>query len=349
MPLYIDLHIDDNLTPEIVKQYHVADEAIQAKYGVRYLQVLLNQPQGQLFCLVEGPDKESCIKVHQESHGNVACNILEITERDFNALLANKLKDGSDFTLNRDGTLDTGNRGILSLNLIGSPDDYKKAKKIIKGLFHNKEWQGGEHFVNQLLGVFDSCTTAVEAGLRIRDEMSNGALPIELRMGVSIGPPLKEKGDFFEAVKRSADDLSVIAMNGQITISSKALQLYEGDEQRVANALKVITIADEKFLNHVIHCTENMWNLNNITIADFADELGMSKSQLTRKLSALTNLSPNDFLKEYRLRKSISFMVDQQMNIAEITMAIGFTNPSYFAKCFRARFGKTPSEYMTTK
>jgi hypothetical protein len=77
MPLYIDLHIDNKLTSELIKKCHVADKAIQEKYGVRYLQILLNQPQGYLFCLVDGLDKESCAKVHQEAYGNIACNILE--------------------------------------------------------------------------------------------------------------------------------------------------------------------------------------------------------------------------------------------------------------------------------
>ena len=86
--------------------------------------------------MVEGPDKESCAKVHQEAHGNIACNILEITESDFSALLSNKPKDGLDFTLNKDGTLDTGNRTILSLSLIGSPEHHKASKEIIKGVFH---------------------------------------------------------------------------------------------------------------------------------------------------------------------------------------------------------------------
>ena len=41
-------------------------------------------------------------------------------------------------------------------------------------------------------------------------------------------------------------------------------------------------------------------------------------------------------------------MASHGLNIAEVTMAIGFTNPSYFSKCFRKRFGKAPSDYKTT-
>jgi AraC-like DNA-binding protein len=331
MPLYIDLHIDHNLTLDIIKQFHVADKSIQAKYGVRYLQILLNQPQGYLFCLVEGPDKESCAKVHQEAHGNIACNILEITEADFSSLLANKQTDSLDFTLNSDGTLDTGTRVLLYLNLLGSPD----------------QGRTGESFENRLIVVLDSSTAAIDKAILIRDKIIASALQIELRMAVNMGPPLQEKGSFFEDVRRSVDYFSFISMNGQVTVSSKIMQLYTGDHKET-HAVKVLSPPDEKFLSQVMECVEKIWDKNDITMPDFAREIGMSKSQLARKLKALSNLSPNDFLKEYKLRRAIALMEDRNLNIAEVTMAIGFSNPSYFTKCFRKRFGMAPSDYLVT-
>src|SRR5258706_615891 len=188
MPLYIDLHIDHDLTLDIIKKYHLADKALQAKYGVRYLQILLNQPQGYLFCLVEGPDKESCAKVHQEAHGNIACNILEITEGEFGALVANKQTDGMDFTLNGDGTFDTGTRVLLYLNLLGSPEQYRVTKEIIKEELDQNKGRTGESFENQLMVVFDSSTTAVDTAIRVRNKVVKSAIPIEMRMAVNLGP-----------------------------------------------------------------------------------------------------------------------------------------------------------------
>jgi len=348
MPLYIDLHIDRNLTLDIIKKFHVADKAIQAKYGVRYLQILLNQPQGYLFCLVEGPDKESCAKVHQEAHGSIACNILEITESDFSALLANKQTDSMDFTLNSDGTLDTGTRVLLYINLLGPPEHYREAKEIIKDALDQEQVRTAESFENRLIVVLDSSTTAVDKAMQIRDKIIGSAIPIEMRLAVNLGPPLLEKGNFFEDVRRSVDHFSFLSSNGQITLSSKVMQLYTGEHHAISQAVKVVTPPDEKFLNQVMECVEHVWDKSDLTMPDFAREVGMSKSQLARKLKALSGLSPNDFLKEYKLRRAIALMEDQNMNIAEVTMAIGFSNPSYFTKCFRKRFGKAPSDYLIT-
>src|SRR5690349_1521780 len=186
MPLYIDLHIDNKLTPDLVKECHVADKAIQEKYGVRYLQILLNQPQGYLFCLVEGPDKETCAKVHREAHGNIACNILEITESDFSALLLGKQKNGHDFTLNHDGSLDTGTRVILSIGVIGAQQYYQDAHIIIQHALKEYDGRQGASLDGRLTAVFDSCTTAINAGLAIKNKIF-GVLPLEVRMGVSMG------------------------------------------------------------------------------------------------------------------------------------------------------------------
>mgnify|MGYP003546818225 FL=1 len=73
MPLYMDFHKIENLTVEAVKTAHIADVAIQEKYGVRYHQFWVNELAGTVFCLMEGPDKESCEAVHHEAHGNIAC------------------------------------------------------------------------------------------------------------------------------------------------------------------------------------------------------------------------------------------------------------------------------------
>jgi transcriptional regulator GlxA family with amidase domain len=166
-------------------------------------------------------------------------------------------------------------------------------------------------------------------------------------MGVDIGPPLTEKGNFFENVCRSASHFSFISRRGQVSISLKVLELC-GSGELSNQAIRVIHPADKKFLNQVMACLEDVWDKSDLNIAGFARELGMSKSQLARRLNSLSALSPNDFVKEFRLRKAIHLMEEQRMNIAEVTMAVGFTNPSYFAKCFRKRFGKAPSDYKAT-
>ena len=70
MPLFMDLHKADDYdvkpTVEEIKRNHIADLAVQHKYGVKFLQYWINEEPGLVFCLMEGPDKESCAAVHRD-------------------------------------------------------------------------------------------------------------------------------------------------------------------------------------------------------------------------------------------------------------------------------------------
>jgi AraC-like DNA-binding protein len=84
------------------------------------------------------------------------------------------------------------------------------------------------------------------------------------------------------------------------------------------------------------------------TVANLGKEIGMSRPQLYRRILNLTNISPNDLIRELRLKKAESLMRRKDQNISEIALEVGFSNPSYFSKCFYDRFGALPSQYCET-
>jgi AraC-like DNA-binding protein len=86
-----------------------------------------------------------------------------------------------------------------------------------------------------------------------------------------------------------------------------------------------------------------MWNVGDFNIRTFGKKLGLSKAQLYRNMIQLSGLSPNNFIKEYRLKKAVEAIGKQQGNVSEIAYQCGFSSPSYFSKCFLERFGILPS------
>ena len=74
--------------------------------------------------------------------------------------------------------------------------------------------------------------------------------------------------------------------------------------------------------------------------------MAMSQSQLYRKTIELTGLSPNVFLKEFRLEKAKELMSKQRYSISQITYDAGFTSPSYFTKCFKKNYGLLPMAHL---
>ena len=81
MPLFIDIHKHvPGLTKDAVAGAHKRDLEVQGKHNVKYLKYWFNEGSGEVFCLVEAPDRESAIRVHREAHGLVADEIIEVQE-----------------------------------------------------------------------------------------------------------------------------------------------------------------------------------------------------------------------------------------------------------------------------
>jgi transcriptional regulator GlxA family with amidase domain len=75
--------------------------------------------------------------------------------------------------------------------------------------------------------------------------------------------------------------------------------------------------------------------------------VGLSQPQLYRNIKASTGLSPNEFIRNIRLKKAAQLIDAQAGSISQIAYDVGFSDPKYFSKCFKTLFGKTPSEYTS--
>ena len=109
----------------------------------------------------------------------------------------------------------------------------------------------------------------------------------------------------------------------------------------------VVTSLDEQFLQKALAVTEA--NLANAAfdVELFSREMGLSRTQLHRKLTALTEQSPNEFIRALRLQRAASLLQQQQGNVADVAYQVGFNSPNYFTKCFRDVYGQTPTEYAS--
>jgi AraC-like DNA-binding protein len=108
-----------------------------------------------------------------------------------------------------------------------------------------------------------------------------------------------------------------------------------------------VTSIDEQFLKHAISIAEDHIDDEFFNLDSFCMELNMSRSTLFRKLLALTNQSPVEFIRTIRLKRGASLLKQNFGTIAEIALEVGFSNPSYFAKCFRKAFGVSPKKYIS--
>ena len=85
-------------------------------------------------------------------------------------------------------------------------------------------------------------------------------------------------------------------------------------------------------------CVHDHMGDSDFDVRQFQDEMSMSRMQLFRKLKALTNHTPSEFIRNLRLKRAAKLIEGGFGNVAEVCYEVGFNNLSYFAKCFKELF-----------
>ncbi len=106
-----------------------------------------------------------------------------------------------------------------------------------------------------------------------------------------------------------------------------------------------VTSADQLFVEQMMESVEKNMSNTAYSVEDLGRDVGMSKTQLYRKLKALTDQSANEFIRTMRLKRAAQLLEQQQLTVAEVTYEVGFSDLPYFRECFKKMFGVTPSEY----
>lgn len=102
---------------------------------------------------------------------------------------------------------------------------------------------------------------------------------------------------------------------------------------------------DRKFMNKLSELLEKNIDNGNLMVADIVDELAVSRTVFFKKLKSLTGLSPIEFIKEMRIKKAAQLIETGEYNMTEISYMVGINDPRYFSKCFKSKYGITPTEY----
>ena len=103
---------------------------------------------------------------------------------------------------------------------------------------------------------------------------------------------------------------------------------------------------DKKMLMDATAIVESYIDNADFDVATFAREMCMSRTLLFTKLKALTGQTPNDFILSLRLKKATEKLInDPNALIADIAFDYGFSNPSYFIRCFKNAYDITPAAY----
>ncbi|MBN2806787.1 MAG: response regulator [Prolixibacteraceae bacterium] len=132
----------------------------------------------------------------------------------------------------------------------------------------------------------------------------------------------------------------------QILENRKILEKKARIEHISSPKIEKTASLDEKFLAKITKIIEDKIADPGLNVNLLCELAEISPKQLYRKIKQLTGLTAIEYIKTIRLKKAAMFLSNKNFTIAEVMYMVGFSNHSYFAKCFHAKFGKTPREYV---
>ncbi len=106
---------------------------------------------------------------------------------------------------------------------------------------------------------------------------------------------------------------------------------------------------DDAFFVKITQCIQSHLSEPEFTADTIADEVGMSKASLYKKVKAITGLTPHGLIKQYRLKKAADLLRNSSMSVSEVIYETGFNSRSYFYKSFNEMFHCHPKDFGGAK
>ena len=123
------------------------------------------------------------------------------------------------------------------------------------------------------------------------------------------------------------------------------IEVREDREAKEAKEIKEVREVIDPILERVMQFIDENISDSDINVGDLAAAAAVSRSGLQRKLKQTMGITPQDLLREARIKRACQLLRTSDKTVAEVAYACGFSDPKYFSKCFKQSTGKTPSEY----
>jgi len=235
----MDRHYIEGATQHAVADAHQKDLALQDKYNIKFLTYWFDEARCTAFCLIEAPNRNTIEQAHNEAHGSVPNEVLEVDPAVVDAFLG-RIKDPPPIdpsaAKSADISMDAGFRVIMFTDLKDSTlmtTLYGDTKALHLLHIHNaltrnsfKAHRGREikHTGDGFMASFVSVSDAVECAIDIQKAFAaynqeNPETSLTLRIGLSAGEPIEEHGDLFGKAVQLAARLCAHAEAAQILLA----------------------------------------------------------------------------------------------------------------------------------
>lgn len=188
----------------------------------------------------------------------------------------------------------------------------------------------------------------IELCKAIKDDSALSHIPVILLTG-DPSPEVKLKGievGAYDFISKPFDkELFTAKINGIIKNRTN-LQSYFYNEITLKSDVHKVSQEDKGFLQKCITIIEDNLMEDSFNVKTLAADLGMSHSNLYKKIKATSGQSINGFIRFIRLRKAAELLINTNLNINEAAFRVGINDSKYFREQFQKLFKLTPSEFI---
>ncbi|MEM6698609.1 MAG: ATP-binding protein, partial [Bacteroidota bacterium] len=135
----------------------------------------------------------------------------------------------------------------------------------------------------------------------------------------------------------------LVRLEMMVEKQQKIAAYFSQDTNTVADIVEEDVQIEHEFIQKVRSIVERHYTDDRFGLPQLCQKVGMSRSQLYRKMKALINIAPSDFIRTYRLQQAKRLLETTDLNVSEVVWEVGFTNLPHFSKIFQEEFGVSPS------
>ncbi len=243
MPIFLDRHDLKGLTAADVAEVHRKDLEVQDQYGVRFLTYWFDESRGTGFCLIDAPDIETAMQVHDEAHGDVAKNVIPVDLAAIQAFLG-RISDPAPAAGDASGAIDSALRAIMFTDIVDSTgmtarlgdaralELVRAHDALVRRALDEKAGREVKHTGDGIMASFADANAAVACARAIQQAFDAFNLAssdkLRVRIGVDVGQPIADTNDLFGTAVQKAARLCQSAEPDGILVSRAVRDLLSG-------------------------------------------------------------------------------------------------------------------------
>src|SRR5215211_4098417 len=235
MPIFLDRHDLSGLTAADIAEAHRKDLDAQERYGVRFVTYWFDESRGTGFCLIDAPDIATAMRVHDEAHGDVAKDVIEVDLSAVEAFLG-RVSDPPSVGPEAKVNIDSALRAIMFTDIVDSTgmtarlgdtravEMVRAHDALVRRALRDKSGREVKHTGDGIMACFDDTADAVQCARAIQQAFDAFNLAskekLRVRIGIDVGEPVADSNDLFGTTVQTAARLCQAADPDAILVSA---------------------------------------------------------------------------------------------------------------------------------